>query len=140
MHKKNNYRNFSNIETRRVIILNRNSSADDIEKFDRQVSAKASLRSSDLREYWQSGIDRNHYLDEPSAKELNEANHYIPTPSDYVSMLNQSRSSAEKAASYSDLTEVEKMMFKSQSEIKNAVKREVFTKHAVRHSEMTMHG
>jgi hypothetical protein len=35
-------------------------------------------------------------------------------------MLNQSRSLAEKAASYSDLTEVEKMLYKSQSDVKNA--------------------
>ena len=55
---------------------------------------------------------------------MNEINHYIPTPSDYVTSLNQSRSLAEKAVSYSNLTEVEKMLYKSQSEIKNAVKRE----------------
>ena len=75
MYKKNNFKNFSNVETRRMVILNRNSSAADIEKFDRQVSAKASLRSADLREYWQTGIDRNRYLDEPAARELNESNH-----------------------------------------------------------------
>jgi hypothetical protein len=103
MLKKNHFRSFTNMETRRMVTLNRNSSAVDIEKFERQVSSKASLRSADLREYWQSGIDRNHYL---AARELNDINHHIPTPSDYVISLNQSRASAEKAVSYSDLTEV----------------------------------
>jgi hypothetical protein len=115
MNKKLNQRNFYNVI---------NSSAADVEKFERQVSAKASLRSADLREYWQSGIDRNYYLDETAARELNETNHYISTPSNYVNSLNQSRSLAEKAVSYSDLTEVEKIINKSHSEIKNAVKRE----------------
>jgi len=123
MLKKNHFRSFTNMETRRMVTLNRNSSAVDIEKFERQVSSKASLRSADLREYWQSGIDRNHYLDEPADRELNDINHHIPTPSDYVISLNQSRASAEKAVSYSDLTEVEKMLYKSQTDIKNAVKR-----------------
>ena len=119
MNKKFHHRNFSNIETRRTVILTRNSTAAEAEKFDRQVSAKASLRSADLREYWQSSIDRNYYFDETVARELNETNHYLPTPSDYVVLLNQTRSVDEKVTSFSDLTEVEKMMFKSQSEIKN---------------------
>ena len=124
MIKKNQFRNFTNIETRRTIILNRNSSASDIEKFDRQVSAKASLRSADLREYWQTGLDRNYYLDELAAREANEISNPIPTPSEYINILNLTRSAAEKASSYSDLTEVEKMMYKSQTDIKNTVKRE----------------
>ena len=45
----------------------------------------------------------------------------FPTPSDYVVLLNQTRSVDERVTSFSDLTEVEKMMFKSQSEIKNSV-------------------
>ena len=124
MIKKNQFRNFTNIETRRTTILNRNSSASDIEKFDRQVSAKASLRSADLREYWQTGLDRNYYLDELAAREANEISNPIPTPSEYINILNLTRSAAEKASSYSDLTEVEKMMYKSQTDIKNTVKRE----------------
>jgi hypothetical protein len=124
MNKKNFFKSFTNVETRRVVMLNRTSSAADIEKFERQVSAKASLRSADLREYWQTGTDRNHYLDEPAAREVNEINHSIPTPSEYIIMLNQHRSATEKAASYADLTEVEKMLYKSQTDVKNSVKRE----------------
>jgi hypothetical protein len=59
MFKKNQFRSFTNIETRRIVTLNCNSSASDIEKFDRQVSAKASLRSADLREYWQKLVTKS---------------------------------------------------------------------------------
>ena len=52
MNKKFRNKYFSNIETRRSITLSRNSSAAEAEKFERQVSAKASLRSADLREYY----------------------------------------------------------------------------------------
>ena len=107
-----------------VFFLSRNSSAAESEKFERQVSSKASLRSADLREYWQSGSDNNQFLDEVSAREINDTNHPIPSPSDYVNQINQHRSLEDKAVSFSDLTEVEKMMYKSQVDIKSSVKRE----------------
>ena len=124
MNKKFFNKHFSNLDTRRNITLSRNSSAAESEKFERQVSSKASLRSADLREYWQSGSDNNQFLDEVSAREINDTNHPIPSPSDYVNQINQHRSLEDKAVSFSDLTEVEKMMYKSQVDIKSSVKRE----------------
>ena len=96
VNKRNYFKSFTNVETRRIVMLTITSSAADIEKFERQVSAKASLRSADLREYWQTGTDRNHYLDEPAAREANENNHSISTLSEYVIMLNQHRSRKSK--------------------------------------------
>lgn len=131
MNKK--YSNSSyHLETRRKVILNRNSSAAEVEKWEDQISSEASIFSADLQEYWDYGIDSNLYLDETAARAAHEEKNPIPTVAEYLAQLNSSRESSSTAVSYEKLTEFEKLMFRSQMDIKNTVKREDWKQYQIK--------
>ena len=112
------------METRRKVILNRNSSAADVERWENQISSEASIFSADLQEYQEYGKYTNLYFDEVNARIAHDEKNPIPTVAEYLEQLNSSRNSASTVESYEKLTEFEKMMFKSQMDIKNTAMRE----------------
>ena len=119
--KFNNKNGFEESATKKIYLY-KDSTASQVEKWEFQIGIKAAQKSSELREYWYHGTDLNNYMDQESAIVVHESNFPNMSISSFLAQMNLNR--AETVMSYNQLSEVEKIMFKSQLDSKDRLKQQ----------------